>query len=314
MKFALNLPLARILPSGQTRCNESIGVMARALEAAGVSGALMSEHPAPSADWLHNDPAGHDCLDSLTALAFVAAHSSRLNLFTNVLVLSYRNPFLTAKAAATLQLLSDHRLILGVGIGYQKEEFDALGVPFKERGALTDEALETLRLAWSGGSVVKQGRYFNAVGNEPRPVPEPPPPVWIGGGSDRAVERAAKWGDGWTPYFSVPTNDPEVRKSAVVSMEHFGEKVALLERRRRELGRTGPFDLAVAPPFRPRKMDRDSAERFLEEVAQLAEYGVNWIWTSLPATTVDEYLDVVAWFGEEIVAPWERSVRGRGSP
>src|SRR5205823_125495 len=111
----------------------------------------------------------HDCLDSFTALSFFAAASKTLKVVTNVIVLPYRNPFITAKAASTLQVLSDNRFVLGVGVGYMKEEFDALGVPFNQRGALTDEALETIRMAWKGGAVVKQGRHFNAIGNEPRP-------------------------------------------------------------------------------------------------------------------------------------------------
>src|SRR6516162_2458791 len=125
MKFGLALPIGRIEPKAEFQSGEAVRVFATALERAGVSGACLSEHPAPSAEWLHNDPAGHDCLDPLTALAFVAAATTRLTVFTNVLVLPFRNPFLTAKAAATLQVLSDDRLVLGVGVGYQKAEFDA---------------------------------------------------------------------------------------------------------------------------------------------------------------------------------------------
>lgn len=303
MEFALNLPMARLVPGGGAGRARMTAVMARALEAAGVSAGLTSEHPAPSAEWLRTDPAAHDCLDPLTALAFVAGCTEKLKVFTNVLVLPFRNPFLTAKAAATLQVISGDRLLLGVGIGYQREEFEALGVRYEERGALMDEAIDTIRLAWAGGPVVKRGRHFNAVGNEPRPVPSPPPPIWVGGGSDRAVERAARAGDGWAPYFGVPTNDPTVRKSAVVSMEHFAEKAARLRELRHRLGRTGGFDLAVAPPFRPQEASRSNAGRFLDEVRQLAGHGVNWIWTSLPAPSLEGYLDLVAWFGEEIIAP-----------
>lgn len=302
LKFAVNVPLAKFVP-GRDRSNaEMVRTIARTLERLGIDGALMSEHPAPSSQWLRNDPAAHDCLDPFTALACLAASSERLKVFSNLVVLPYRNPFLTAKAAATLQILSDNRLILGVGVGYLKDEFDALGVPFSERGALTDEALETIRLAWSGEPVVKQGRHFDARGIESRPVPNPPPPIWVGGGSDKAVERAARWGDGWVPYFSVPTNDPVVRKSAVVSMAHFGEKAARLASLREEQGRTGHFDIAVAPPFRPKEASEANARRFLDEVHQLVEYGATWIWTSLAAASFEAYLDIVTWFGEDIVA------------
>lgn len=306
MEFALNLPLAKLLPDPVRPAAAMIREMGRALEDAGVSAGLTSEHPAPSSDWLRNDPAGHDCVDPLTALAVVAGATERLKLFTNVLVLPYRNPFLTAKAAATLQVMSDNRLLLGVGAGYMAEEFAALGVNFRERGALMDEALETIRLAWSGGAVSKAGRHFDAVSVEPRPLPSPPPPLWVGGGSDRAVERAGLLGDGWLPYFSVPTNDPVVRKSAVVSMEHFGEKVARLREIRAGAGRNGPFDLVVAPPFRPQAPSAEAARRFLDEVAELAAHGVNWIWTSVPAPSLEAWRDTVAWFGEDVIAVWNR--------
>lgn len=263
MKFGLALPLGRIHPRGEFQFAEAVREIALAVERAGVSGASLSEHPAPDAEWLHNDPAAHDALDPMTALAFVAAATKRLAVFTNVLVLPYRNPFLTAKAAATLQVLSDHRLILGVGVGYQKAEFEALGVPFRQRGALTDEALETIKLAWQGGSVVKQGRSFNAVGNEPRPVPSPPPPIWVGGASDKALERAARWGDGWIPHFSVPTNDPVVMQSSMVSMEDFAKKVDWLKESREKIGRSGPFDIAPGSLFRPKTTTRSDAEQFL---------------------------------------------------
>lgn len=306
MRFALTIPLAKLIdPAG--RGNRALVCrMAAALEAAGFDACLTSEHPAPSAEWLRTDPAAHDCVDPLTALAFVAGATERLQIFTNILVLPYRNPFMTAKAAATMQIMSDNRLLLGVGVGYMKEEFDALGVDHARRGALTDEAIEVIRMAWRGGPVAVDGMNFKAIGNEPRPVPAVPPPIWVGGGSDRAVERAARLGDGWVPYFSVPTNDPVVRRSAVVDMAHFGEKVARLGELRAQYGRTGPFDLAVAPPFRPSRPDRESAERFTAEMEELAGQGVNLIWTSVPARSIESYLEIVQWFGEEIIAPYRR--------
>lgn len=298
MKFAFNMPLAKFLPERGPGRLDMVRRTAQALEAAGIDAGLLSEHPAPSSEWLHNDPTAHDSLDPLTALAFIAASSTRLRLFTNILVLPFRNPFLTAKAAATLQIMSDDRLLLGVGVGYQREEFEALGVRYEERGALTDEAIETIRLAWAGGSVIKRGRHFNAVGNEPRPIPVPPPPIWVGGGSDRAVERAARLGDGWAPFFSVPTTDEAVMRSAVVSMDHFGEKVRRLHALRDESGRSGPFDVAVAPPFRPGEISESNAQRFRDEVGELRQRGATWIWTSLPARSFEHYLELVQWYGE----------------
>jgi hypothetical protein len=89
-------------------------------------------------------------------------------------------------------------------------------------------------------------------------------------------------------------------------MEHFGEKAARLRERRAELGRTGPFDLAVAPPFRPQAASRVNAERFLDEVHELARHGVDWIWTSVPARSLEAYLDIVQWLGEEVIGVYNK--------
>lgn len=302
MKFALSMPISQIHPKGEFQSGAAVREIAQALERAGVSGASLSEHPAPSADWLHNDRTGHDALDPFTGLAFAAAATTRLKVITNVLVLPYRNPFLSAKAAATLQTLSDERLILGVGVGYQKVEFDALGVSFEQRGALTDEALETIRLAWSGGAVVKRGMGFDAVGNEPRPIPSIPPPIWIGGGSDKALERAARWGDGWAPYFSDHASALSTKQSALVSMRQFSDKVTRLKEMRDEIGRSNSFDVAVGSPFRPRSTSRSDTNQFIETARQLESLGADWIWLPLPAPSRAAYLETVAWFGEEIIA------------
>jgi probable F420-dependent oxidoreductase len=305
MKFGVALPLGRVDPRGEFQSSQAVREIALAVERAGVTGACVSEHPAPDADWLHNDPAAHDALEPLTALAFVAAATQRLIVFTNVLVLPYRNPFLTAKTAATLQVLSDYRLILGVGVGYQKAEFEALGAAFNQRGALTDEALETIELAWRGGRVVKQGRGFNAVGNEPRPVPSPPPPIWIGGASDKAVERAARWGNGWVPHFGVPTNDAVVMQSSMVSMDQFTAKLDRLREAREKLGRSGPFDVAVGAPVRPKTITPSDAEGFIEKARELQARGANWVWTTLPAPSRAGFLESVAWFSSEVIARYE---------
>jgi probable F420-dependent oxidoreductase len=306
MKFSVNLPLAQIHPRDEFQTPQAVSEVALALERSGVCAGRLTDHPAPSADWLHNDPTGHDSLDPFTGLAFVAAATTRLLLMTSVIILPYRNPFLTAKAAATLQVLSGGRLILGVGVGYQKAEFDALGVPFQQRGALTDDALETIRLAWAGGVVARSGIGYDAPGNEPRPVPSPAPPIWIGGGSRKAVARAARWGDGWAPFFSVTTNDRYVAEAAVTSLTDLREKIALLVELRNNMGRSGPFEISITPPNFPRSRAREEVEKFLETVAVLEQAGVNWLTIALPAHDRATYLESVDWFSKEVVVPYAR--------
>ena len=299
IKFSLAIPLGVIEPAGEFQSQEAAAQMGRTLESAGVAACYVTDHPAPVATWLHAN--GHDATDPFTSLSFVAAATRSLRLHTNVVVLPYRNPFITAKAAAILQVFSGGRLILGVGAGYQRGEFEALGVDFTKRDVLTDEALETIRLAWSGGPVVKQGRNFNASGNEPRPVPKPHPTIWVGGGSDRAVERAAKWADGWSPFFTAPTLSPNNRALAIQSLEQLAEKIRVLTDLRAKIGKSGPFDVCIGPRVPIKAMDRLEAERYIEAVGRLAQIGVNWITTDLPHPNRTAYLEAVHWFGEEVV-------------
>jgi len=299
INFSLAIPLGVIEPAGEFQSQEAAAQMGRALESAGAAACYVTDHPAPVAAWLHAH--GHDATDPFTSLSFVAAATTSLRLHTNVVVLPYRNPFITAKAAAILQVFSGGRLILGVGAGYQQGEFEALGVDYAKRDVMTDEALETIRLAWSGGPVIKQGRYFKAAGNEPRPVPRPRPTLWIGGGSDRAVQRAAKWGDGWSPFFTAPTLSPNNRALAIQSIEQLAEKIRALTSLRTKMGKSGPFDVCIGPRVPIKTMDRPEAERYIEAVGRLAQMGVNWITADLPHPNRAGYLEAVHWFGEEVV-------------
>src|SRR5690606_5897594 len=143
---------------------------------------------------------GHQSVDPFVALAFAAAATTRLRLLTYLAVVPYRNPFLLAKASATLDRMSGGRFVLGVGSGYHKTEFFALGVDFDERNALCDEALEVLPLAWSGEPFSYKGRHFEArdVIQLPRPT-QRPIPIWIGGNSKLARRRVARSAQGWMP-------------------------------------------------------------------------------------------------------------------
>jgi probable F420-dependent oxidoreductase len=299
MRFTVAAPLGVITP-GEFQTPDAVREISVALENAGADACYLTDHPAPGAEWLHAH--GHDALDPLSAFAFVAAATTRLRLHTNILVAGYRNPFLTAKSAATVQVLSGGRLILGLGAGYQKGEFDALGVDFHKRGKLFDEALEVIRLAWSGGPVVFKGAHFEAKGNEPRPVPDPAPLVWIGGGSDKAVERAARWGDGWCPFFAAPTMTKLNQDTGIHTVEQLAGKIARLDDLRAGLSRSGPFDVSIGPRARLRYGQAGGAEAFLEEVAELAKAGVTWAMVEPPHRSRAHYIECVQWFGEEVIS------------
>ncbi len=140
-----------------------------------------------------------DWLDPMIALSFAAAASSRIGVATGVLLLPEHNPVVVAKQAASLDRLSGGRLTLGVGVGWSREEFDALGVPFERRAARTAEYVAAVRALWRDDVASFDGTFvgFEAIRVNPKPVRDRHIPVVVGGNSDPALRRAAAWGDGW---------------------------------------------------------------------------------------------------------------------
>jgi len=149
---------------------------------------------------------GKPYYEPLTLLSFVAARTRRVRLGTSVLVLPYHNPIRLAKTAATLDVLSGGRLILGVGVGLIEKEIRAMGSPFAERGALTDEAIAVMRALWTEDEPSFDGKYYRFAGMKfsPKPLQKPSIPVVIGGVSRAAIRRAARLGDGWQPLGLAP--------------------------------------------------------------------------------------------------------------
>jgi probable F420-dependent oxidoreductase len=143
-----------------------------------------------------------DYLEPLTLLGYLACVTRTVRLGTSVLVIPYRHPLLTAKMLAMIDVLSHGRLILGAGVGWLKEEFEALGAPpFDERGQVTDEYLRLMRQVWTTDPVTFEGRYCKVRRVHALPKPAQPGgiPIWIGGHTDAAMRRAARLGDGWHP-------------------------------------------------------------------------------------------------------------------
>ena len=156
-------------------------------------------------------PAGGrgDWHEQLTAIAFVAAKTSRLRFVTSVMVVPHRPAVLTAKVISTIDILSGGRITVGCGVGWLKEEFEAVGTPpFTERGAATDEYLQAFRALWTEERPRFEGKYvrFADIVFAPKPVQKPHPPLWIGGESPAALRRVARLGDGWYPIGVNPAH------------------------------------------------------------------------------------------------------------
>jgi probable F420-dependent oxidoreductase len=240
------------------------------------------------------------------ALSFVAANTTTLRLQTHLLIAAYRNPFMAAKAVATLDALSGGRVILGIGAGYLEPEFAALGVDFEERNDLTDEAILTMRAAWTGTSVTMNGRHFAVSANTmlPTPVQLPHPPIWIGGNSKRAIRRAVELGDGWAP---MPNPSKSAKRRRSPALESLDDLRGLLDYARAHaatVGRADPLEVV----FMPTGLDMMATTGFdggavVAELAELAAIGVTYAAISLPGDTRQEFLANIERFGADVVAP-----------
>ena len=152
-------------------------------------------------------PGGGEAMEQLSTIAFLAAKTTTLRLVTSVLIVPQRNPVATAKVLSTIDVLSGGRLTLGIGVGWMREEFEALdSQDFDRRGAVTDEYVKIFKALWTGEAVSFAGRFyrFDAVRCLPRPVQAPHIPIWIGGSTKAALRRTASYGDGWHPVGANP--------------------------------------------------------------------------------------------------------------
>jgi probable F420-dependent oxidoreductase len=251
--------------------------VAIAAERAGFDGLSLSEHPIPGARWLASG--GHQTLDPFVALGYAAAATESLRLLTYLAVAPYRNPFLLAKAAATLDKLSDGRVVLGLGAGYQKSEFHALGIDIDidERNALFDEALDVLPLHWSGEPFSYQGRHFSArdVIARPRPVQQPIP-IWIGGNSKLSRRRAAERAQGWMPMSGGAQLSSTARTPTLASVGDLGTAIAEVRDAAATAGRTEPIDVLYSYQGAGIATPAVEADRHREAFADLEKAGATW--------------------------------------
>jgi probable F420-dependent oxidoreductase len=235
--------------------------------------------------------------DPVATLAFIAAATERVRLLSHVAIVGLRHPLLTAKQYATLDRLSGGRLILGVGAGHVQEEFEALGVDFRRRGAVLDECLDALRAALGPDEFPEHhGKLydFEGLGQRPRPAQEHVP-VWVGGSSAAAVRRAALKGDGW-----LPQGDPRDRLPG---------QIERIRRLRDEAGVRGPFVIgAITEPLyvgaprweTGRRTVSGPPEAIAESLRAYRAMGVNQVQVRFRSRGRDELVDQMREFGDSV--------------
>ena len=276
MQFTVEYPVSQRGYAPELLSPDGLTEVVQAAERLGFGAVAFTEHPAPSLKWL--DGGGHEALDVTTALSFCAAVTRRIRVMTYLLVLPYRNPLLTAKALATLDLLSGGRTTVVAGAGYLKSEYRALGVDFEERNLLFDEALEVLRGVWSELPYDYEGRHFTAHGIAALPHPVQPggPPIWIGGNSALARRRAARM-QGWSPLMISEEVARTTRMPALTTVAELAASVAQLrELMAADRGEGAALDVQVQTPGSGWLQGADPAEQHRDHLGQLQEAGVTW--------------------------------------
>lgn len=235
-------------------------------------------------------------LDSIATLLFVAGCTENVHLGTTVMILGYRPALQTAKLWATLDNVSNGRAILGVGIGWMREEFEALGMPFDHRGARADEMLEIYRTLFSEAQPSFTGRFykFDAVGFEPKPV-RGQIPVWVGGHSAAAYRRVARYGDVFHAAFSTPALLVEQWRGVQAACEKEGRdpaSVGLSVRMRLRLDSQREDEGAL----------RGSPDQIVDQIGRFAEMGVSHITMDIAAGggAVDAQVEVMQRFASDV--------------
>jgi probable F420-dependent oxidoreductase len=235
--------------------------------------------------------------DTIATLGFLAAATRNVRLMSHVYILPYRHPLLSAKAFATLDALSGGRTILGVGAGHLEGEFATLGVDFKRRGKLLDEAIDLVKQAFLDEYPSHDGPTWQVheVGQQPRPVQRPRPPIWVGGSTPAALKRAAERGDGWLPQ---GTPRAELPQAIATIREHRRKTIGDLPI---EVGTISEWLYVGTPGFEvgPNTKTGNAAE-LAAHLRGLRDIGVQHFGVRFRARSCAELIDQIDAFGRDV--------------
>jgi probable F420-dependent oxidoreductase len=313
MKFGFGLPTR-----GPLANLEGIRTMAQRGEALGYEYLTIPDHLVIPRTYNHEYPysdtgempggGAGDCLDQLTVMTYAAAVTTTPRLLTSVLVVPHRPAVLTAKMFSTIDVLSEGRVTVGVGAGWMKEEFEALGTPpHAERGKVTDEYIRAFKELWTQENPSMQGDYvnFSDVIFDPKPVQKPHPPIFIGGESGPAFRRVIELGDGWYPIGANPRNRMDTR-------ERYKANVEKLHAQSEEKGRE-PASITLAfwanwagieettADDGSRRIFMGSSEEIASDVEFFREMGVSVLNFNFLSPTLSEALDKMELYAKDIL-------------
>jgi probable F420-dependent oxidoreductase len=309
MRFGFYLPVR-----GEGAKPEALAHLLARGEAAGFHSVMISDHVVIPAAFQSKYPytvtgaypGQNDSFEQLSLMAFAAAKTERLRLVTSVMILPHRNPVLTAKMLATIDLLSKGRVTVGVGVGWLEEEFRALGAPsFKRRGAVSDEYIQIFKKCWTEDPASHAGEFyaFEALHCLPHPVQKPHPPIWIGGHSPAALRRVARHGDGWHPVGAIaasPLPPEEMRRHMDTIKRHcdaLGRDFATLT-----ISYKAPlYDAGLAAPGSNRQLFSGSRERIAEDIKDFERLGISELIFDFRAASPHESIERLERFASDVM-------------
>jgi len=293
MKFGIALP-----NFGRDARRDNVVKLAKTAEEFGFDSIWVSDHIViPDS----HKGFGDVFYEPFVTLAYVSSITEKINLGTSVIILPYRNPLVVAKMISTLDVLSGGRVILGAGTGWLKDEFEALSIPYADRGFQTDEHLEAMKVLWTRKNPKFKGKFykFSDIRFFPKPVQKPYPPIWIGGNSNRAIERAARSGDGWHAVGLTPEEMKYKSKYLMGLIKGRSKrKTEFVISLRKNLQILGPGE-------KDRKIDerevlRASPEKIAESIEEYEESGVSHLVFQVLGSGVEDIINTIKIFAEEI--------------
>ena len=244
-------------------------------------------------------------LETLATVGYLAGATQRIRFVTSVMILPYRNPIVTAKMLASLDVLSGGRVIVGAGVGWMKEEFETIRTEaFAERGRVTDEYIAAFRELWTSDKPSFNGKYcrFSDIIFLPKPVQKPAIPIWIGGHSKQAIRRAARLGDGWHPIGGVPTIplEPEDIAADMSMLKDYAEKAGRDPRKIRVALKGSLFDREKQIMPGKRRRFIGTAEEVASDIRAYQAVGVDTMIFDVRRSSIVETLERMEWMAKEV--------------